>query len=93
MLKLSIQLFAVPFRKISKTRGRKRRTHYKIEANGTIECPNCKAAIRPHRVCPECGFYKGKDVLKEETAVEETKKASKKTTTKKTTKKETKETK
>ena len=32
---------AVPFRKVSKTRGRMRRTHYKIEANNTIKCPNC----------------------------------------------------
>ena len=31
---------AVPFRKISKTRGRMRRTHYKIEANGTVKCSN-----------------------------------------------------
>ena len=28
---------AVPFRKISKTRGRMRRTHYKIESNGTVK--------------------------------------------------------
>ena len=50
---------AVPFRKVSKTRRNMRRTHYKITANGLIECPNCKEMIRPHRVCPKCGFYKG----------------------------------
>ena len=64
---------AVPFRKISKTRGRMRRTHYKIEANGTIACKNCGAAIKPHRACPECGFYKGKNVLETETTEKETK--------------------
>lgn len=26
-------------------------------------CPNCSAATQPHRVCPACGFYKGKKVL------------------------------
>jgi large subunit ribosomal protein L32 len=36
---------AVPFRKVSKTRKRMRRTHYKIEANGTVKCPNCGAEI------------------------------------------------
>ena len=51
---------AVPFRKVSKTRGRKRRTHYKISENGTVKCPKCGAEIRPHRVCTECGTYKGK---------------------------------
>lgn len=54
---------AVPFRKVSKTRKRMRRTHYKIEANGTVKCPNCGVAIRAHRVCPACGFYKSKKVV------------------------------
>ena len=26
-------------------------------------CPNCGGAVQPHRVCPACGFYKGKKVL------------------------------
>ena len=68
MLKLDIQLFAVPFRKVSKTRKRKRHTHDKIEANGTVKCPKCDEAIRPHRVCPKCGNYKGKEVIKKEEA-------------------------
>jgi large subunit ribosomal protein L32 len=55
---------AVPFRKVSKTRKRMRRTHYKITANGTTLCPKCGADVRPHRVCPKCGFYKGKEVIK-----------------------------
>ena len=57
---------AVPFRKISKTRGRMRRTHYKISANGLTTCPKCGAPVRPHRVCKNCGTYKGKDVVKKE---------------------------
>lgn len=60
---------AVPFRKVSKTRGRKRRTHYVISANGTTKCTKCGADIRPHRVCPNCGTYKGREIVKtEETA-------------------------
>ena len=56
---------AVPFRRISKTSKRMRRTHYKLEANGTIKCPKCGADIQPHRVCPACGFYKGEQVISE----------------------------
>ena len=26
-------------------------------------CSNCGAEIRAHRACPECGFYKGKNVI------------------------------
>ena len=55
---------AVPFRKVSKTRRNMRRTHYKITANGLVECTNCGAKIRPHRACPKCGFYKGADTSK-----------------------------
>ena len=54
---------AVPFRKISKTRRDMRRTHYKVTANGLVKCPNCGEMIRPHRVCDQCGFYKGVNKL------------------------------
>ena len=66
---------AVPFRKVSKTRRDMRRTHYKITANGLVECSNCGAKIRPHRACP-----KGADTAKAkvETKVTEEKKAPKK---------------
>lgn len=76
---------AVPFRKVSKTRRDMRRTHYKITANGLVECTNCGAKIRPHRACPKCGFYKGADTSKqvEETKVTEEKKAPKKAKTSK----------
>ena len=55
---------AVPFRKVSKTRGRKRRTHYVIDAKTTVRCPKCGEMIKPHRVCPKCGTYKNKEVVK-----------------------------
>lgn len=67
-MKLNIQVFAVPARRVSKTRGRKRRTHYKISENTITQCPKCGATIRPHRVCSECGTYKGKEVITKEEA-------------------------
>lgn len=56
---------AVPFRKVSKTSGRMRRTHYKISVNTTTTCPKCGEVVKPHRVCKACGTYKGKEVVKE----------------------------
>lgn len=50
---------AVPFRKTSKTRKRMRRTHYKLESNELVKCSECGAFIKPHRVCKQCGTYKG----------------------------------
>lgn len=50
---------AVPKRKTSKQRKRQRRTHYKAEAVTVQACPRCGDPRRPHRVCPNCGFYGG----------------------------------
>lgn len=54
---------AVPFRRVSKTRKRMRRSHDAIDAQTTTKCPSCGAIIKPHRVCKECGSYKGKEVV------------------------------
>lgn len=54
----------VPKKRTSSTRGRKRRTHWKIETKTLIECPHCHSFMRPHRVCPSCGYYKGRLILK-----------------------------
>jgi len=52
-----------PKRKHSKTRRDKRRTHYKAVAPAVSACSNCGAAVKYHRVCPECGFYRGKPAV------------------------------
>lgn len=54
---------ALPKRRHSKTRGRKRRTHWTVKAGGLSLCPQCKEPKPVHRVCPICGFYKGKQVI------------------------------
>jgi len=51
---------AHPKSKISKQRRNKRRTHDKAELPTLGTCSNCGSAIQYHRVCPECGFYRGK---------------------------------
>ncbi|MEC9010489.1 MAG: 50S ribosomal protein L32 [Planctomycetota bacterium] len=48
---------AVPKRKISKTRGRKRRTHIRARSIQTVVCRECHLSILPHAVCPRCGPY------------------------------------
>ncbi|MDP4291192.1 MAG: 50S ribosomal protein L32 [Bacteroidota bacterium] len=47
----------------SKSRTRKRRTHYKAEAPTFSTCSNCGATVLYHRVCPECGYYKGRQAI------------------------------
>ena len=26
-------------------------------------CPNCGATVIYHRVCPECGYYRGRQII------------------------------
>jgi len=42
----------------------RRAQHDKVVAPNLIPCPNCSAPVVPHRVCPSCGHYKGRKVLK-----------------------------
>ncbi|MDY0103919.1 MAG: 50S ribosomal protein L32 [Lentimicrobium sp.] len=51
---------AHPKHRFSKTRTAKRRTHYKAVAPTISTCSNCGASVLYHRVCSECGYYKGK---------------------------------
>ena len=62
-MKLDIQFFAVPQHKVSKTRKRLRRSHNAMELPGTTKCKSCGEVIKPHRVSPKCGNYKGKVVV------------------------------
>ena len=54
---------AVPKRKTSKARKRKRRAHLAISAPASSSCERCGSPKVPHAVCESCGFYRGRDVL------------------------------
>ncbi|HEX8903627.1 MAG TPA: 50S ribosomal protein L32 [Longimicrobiaceae bacterium] len=49
---------AVPKRRQSKQRQRKRRTHVKAAMPSVSACPQCGDPHQPHRVCPNCGYYR-----------------------------------
>jgi large subunit ribosomal protein L32 len=53
---------AVPKKKTSKARRDKRRAQHGIEAPRLNVCPQCGSPKRPHRMCPRCHTYRGRDV-------------------------------
>ena len=56
---------AVPKKRTSASRRDKRKANnWKLEAPNLVECPHCHVLILPHRVCPDCGWYRGKQVVK-----------------------------
>ena len=50
---------AVPKRRTSKSKKRKPRTLFKAVAPTLAPCPKCGEPRVPHRVCPNCGYYRG----------------------------------
>ncbi len=54
---------AVPFRRVSKMKKRMRRSHQALTVSGMTTCQNCGQLTFAHRVCQNCGFYKGKQVV------------------------------
>jgi large subunit ribosomal protein L32 len=52
-----------PKRRHSKARRDKRRAHDALAVPGMSRYPNCQELKLPHRVCPSCGHYKGREIL------------------------------
>ncbi len=53
----------LPKRKVSKTRRDKRRSHDHLTTMHLVVCPECNQYRPSHQVCPNCGSYKGREVL------------------------------
>jgi len=53
-----------PKKRTSSTKRNMRRSHHALKTAQTVSCPKCKADILAHRVCPKCGYYKTKEVVK-----------------------------
>jgi large subunit ribosomal protein L32 len=56
----------LPKRRHSNARTRKRRSHDALSIPSLVECPNCHERKLPHRACPACGYYRGREVVKRE---------------------------
>ncbi|NOZ93035.1 50S ribosomal protein L32 [bacterium 3DAC] len=56
----------VPKKKPTRRRARNRRAHWTPRTVTLARCPNCGALVPAHMVCPECGYYKGRQYIKVE---------------------------
>lgn len=57
---------ANPKNRTSRTRTRLRRANLKTAVPNTNACPQCHEPKMPHRVCSNCGYYKGREVIAQE---------------------------
>lgn len=61
---------ALPKRRHSRSRTRKRRSHDALSAPGLSLCSNCGEPKEPHRLCSSCGQYKGREVYSLDSDIE-----------------------
>ena len=66
---------ALPKRRHSKARQRKRRTHHGLAMPALTTCSHCHTRILVHNTCYKCGYYRGRKV--DHTVSEEEKKPKK----------------
>jgi large subunit ribosomal protein L32 len=62
-LRYPVAAMAVPKQKQSHARTAKRRAQHKMAAPTYNACPHCHSPRLPHRVCPTCGTYAGREVV------------------------------
>lgn len=57
---------AVPKRRMSRSNTRSRRSQWKTTAPTLVTCPNraCRQPKPPHILCPSCGTYDGRHVVR-----------------------------
>lgn len=55
---------AVPKGKTSRSRRDQRRSHHALAAPPRSPCPQCGEPRLPHRVCANCGTYRGREVVR-----------------------------
>lgn len=52
-----------PKRKHSSGRRDRRRAHDALHMRNLVQCSNCGEVRLPHRICPNCGHYQGKEIV------------------------------
>ena len=55
---------SVPKHRKTSSKTKMGRSHQALKIVKPNKCAKCGAPILPHRACSECGYYKGKQVLR-----------------------------
>lgn len=56
----------LPKQRVSSGRRDRRRAHHALKRRNLVQCPNCGEMRLPHRVCPNCGHYQGREIIEVE---------------------------
>ena len=53
----------VPKQRHTKSRRNRRRSHHALKGRIFGVCEKCNQPVLPHKVCPNCGTYKSREVI------------------------------
>lgn len=62
----------LPSKRRTKQQKRERASHFALVETSLTTCSHCQRRILPHRVCPHCGYYRGRSVIKIKTVLDKT---------------------
>jgi large subunit ribosomal protein L32 len=54
---------ALPKKRHSNSRQGHRRMHHKVKIPSLAICPQCRQLHQNHHACPNCGTYRGRQVI------------------------------
>jgi large subunit ribosomal protein L32 len=57
---------ATPKGRTTKAKSRSRAANWKAKPPTYSECPQCRQPKLPHRVCANCGYYRGRQAVEVE---------------------------
>ena len=63
---------ALPKKKRTRARIGNRQSSYSLGVPELSRCPQCNGVRRAHRVCGECGYYNGREIITKEESIAET---------------------
>ncbi len=55
---------SVPSKRKNKSRTNRGRSHDTLKRIKLIKCSKCSKPARSHHVCPSCGSYQGREIIK-----------------------------
>ncbi|MBI2861952.1 MAG: 50S ribosomal protein L32 [Chloroflexi bacterium] len=54
---------AVPTKKVTRSKRGHRRSHVHLKPPTLVECPHCHKPQLAYHACPQCGYYRGREVV------------------------------
>lgn len=61
---------AVPRNRLSNAKKNSRSSHCALKPKILSKCSNCGNSKMPHRLCPSCGYYDGKEIVSQKVETE-----------------------